>query len=281
MPRTDADKMSLGEHIDDLRKRLIRCVIALTLATTLCLLLHNYLFKAMFYPLAVATSGHAPHLYTRGLPEGFTTWFRVCLLAGVFLSSPYLLYQLWQFVAAGLYEHERKAVVHYFLPSVGLFCLGVLFFYIVVSPLVVHYFLTFNSSSFPSAPEVPEWAGKLVSHAGGEVDVTTAPAGGSLVQPLIGLNEYISFTASLSLVFGLAFQTPLVVIFLVRMGLVQPKVLRKFRKHIFFVIVVTAAIISPSPDVMTMLAMALPMYGLYEIGLLFAVRALKRKAGAA
>ena len=281
MPRSEADKMSLGEHIDDLRKRLIRCVIALTVTMIICFVMGDYLFKVMFYPLAVATNGHPPHLYVRALPEGFTTYFRVCLLAGLFLASPYLLYQLWQFIAAGLYEHERKAVSHFFLPSVGLFCLGVVFFYIVVSPLVVHYFLSFSSSSFPSAPQVPEWAGDLVRHTGGKIETATAPSGGSLVQPWLELGQYISFTASLSLVFGLAFQMPLVVIFLVRMGLVDPKMLRKLRKHIFFAIVVIAAIISPSPDVMTMLAMALPMYALYEIGLLIGVRALKRKASAA
>jgi Sec-independent protein secretion pathway component TatC len=151
----------------------------------------------------------------------------------------------------------------------------------VVSPLVVHYFLSFSSSSFPSAPQVPEWAGSLVNHTGGNIQATTAPAGGSLVQPWLELSQYISFTASLSLVFGLAFQTPLVVIFLVRMGLVDPKMLRRLRKHIFFAIVVIAAIISPSPDVMTMMAMALPMYALYEIGLLIGIRAKNRKAGAA
>ena len=253
----------------------------LALAMTVCFLLGDYLFKAMFYPLAVATNGHPPHLYVRALPEGFTTYFRVCLLAGVFLASPYLLYQLWQFIAAGLYENERKAVVRFFLPSVALFCLGVLFFYIVVSPLVVHYFLSFSSSSFPAAPRVPDWAGKLVGQGGIGAQAATAPSGGSLVQPWLELGEYISFTASLSLVFGLSFQTPLVVIFLARMGLVQPKILRKLRKHVFFIIVVAAAIITPTPDAVTMMAMALPMYALYEIGLLFAVRAEKRKAGAA
>jgi sec-independent protein translocase protein TatC len=127
---------------------------------------------------------------------------------------------------------------------------------------------------------VPDWAGELVRHTGGNIQTATAPAGDSLVQPWLGLGQYISFTASLSLVFGLAFQTPLVVIFLVRMGLVDPKMLRRLRKHIFFAIVVIAAIISPSPDVLTMLAMALPMYALYEIGLFVGIRALKRKTEA-
>ena len=262
--------MTLGEHFAELRKRLLRCVIGIAAGMILTFIFGREVFTVLFYPLSVATNGHPPPLRYLSLLEPFTTYFRVCLIVGTVAAGPYVLYQLWAFIAAGLYEHERKAISRYLVPSVLLFFTGVVFFFLIISPIVISFLLQFGSSSYPTPPAPPEWAIKLLPS--GVAMAASRPAGSSYVEPGLTLNEYISFTAQMSLVFGLAFQMPLVVIILARLGIVPVSVFKRFRKYVFMIIIVVSAVITPTPDALTMLAMALPMYLLYEIGLLIAPR---------
>jgi sec-independent protein translocase protein TatC len=247
----------------------LRAVLGAAAGVGVCLFFQDLLFKVLFWPLGVATGGRPPHLFYRSLAEPFTVWMQVVVISGLILSCPYGLYQMWRFISAGLYRDERRAVGRYVLPSVGLFLLGAAFFFVVISPVVVRWFLTFGEQTFPNPPVWgPDWLYKYVGGGAPPVRATTEP----YVQPILSLGDYIAFTAMLSLVFGLAFQMPLVVVFLVRTGLMEAQSLRKFRRYVLAAIVIAAAVITPTGDAITMLAMAAPMYLLYEVGLLAAGR---------
>ncbi len=274
MPEQEV-RMTLGEHLEELRSRLLRAIIGVVVGMVVCFFLGRYLFAVLFWPLNVATGGNAPRMYPRSLSEPFGTYLRVSLICGAILSSPYGLYQMWKFIAAGLYQRERRAVRRYLLPSVALFALGVVFFLVVVAPLVIGFFLNFASSSFPGPPNWGlDWLGRLLGRP--ELPASQPTAGGSYVQPWLSLGEYVSFVGMMCLVFGLGFQTPLVVMFLTRSGIVPVERLRRLRRYVFLVICIVSAIITP-PDVGSMIALAVPMYLLYELGLLVAAR--KPRAG--
>ncbi len=268
----DQAKMTIGEHFEELRRCLIRALLGVGVGMVLCLFFGDRLFQVIFWPLAVATGGNPPQLHPRTLQEGFATYLRVCLIAGAILASPYSLYQMWRFIAGGLFEHERRAVRRYLLPSMLLFLLGVMFLFVIVAPMVVRFFLHFTQDRFLDAPK---WGvGFFTKYllAGREVAATTRPVGsGGPVVPLLTLSDYVSFTAMMSLVFGLGFQTPLVVMFLGRSGMVSVGRMRSLRRYVFLVILVLSAFITP-PDPLSMVALAVPMYLLYELGLLVAVR---------
>ena len=265
----DNVRMSLGEHLEELRRCLIRALLGIAVGAGVCLLFFSRLMQVILWPLGAATAGNPPRLVYTSLAEPFTTYIRVSLIAGFILSSPYWLRQLWRFVAAGLYEHERRIVRRCVLPSVGLFLIGAAFYFVVISPYVVRWFLLFGQEVFPSPPAWgPDWYHRAVSGTA----PASQPAAGPYLQPMLSLNEYISFTVLSSAAFGLAFQTPLVVYVLARTGLVQLDTLRRFRRYVVVIILVAAAAITPTGDAVTMLALAGPMYLLYELGLLAARR---------
>lgn len=262
----DQPRMTVGEHIGELRRCLLRALLAVAGGMAVCLVFRKLLFQVISWPLAVATGGNPPHLYYLSPPEAFATLIKVCLITGAILASPYGLYQMWKFIAAGLYENERRAVRRYLLPSILLFAAGVAFFFVVVAPMVLRFFMVFAQQNFPApATWMVDWLGQPA--------MTTAPAavgdGGSYVQPTLRLTEYVSFVAVLSLVFGVGFQTPLVVLFLARSGIVPAAVMRRFRRHVLLIILILSAIITP-PDWVSMVALAGPMYLLYEAGLALA-----------
>jgi len=267
----DDARMTLGEHFGELRTSLLRAVIGVAAGMVVCFCFGTYLIKVMLWPLAVATAGDFPKLAYFTPSEYFTTYLRVALIAGAILASPYGLYQMWKFVASGLYDHERRAVRKYLPPSIFLFMLGVAFFLVVVAPMVMRFFIHFARTNYPAPPTwgVEFWSRILLG--GKAATAATAPAGhaGALFMPRAA--DYVSFVATLSFVFGLGFQTPLVVMFLGRSGLVPAETMRRSRRYVFLVIMVISAVVTPA-DVGSMVALAVPMYLLYEIGLLFAAR---------
>lgn len=272
MRSVEDSRMTLGEHFEELRIRLFRAALALLLGMGLCLAIGRYLLQAVQWPLAVATADQPLRLRTITVTEAFMTYLRVCLLAGAVLASPYMLHQMWQFIAAGLYEREQKAVRKYLLPSVTLFVTGVVFFMVVVAPLVIRFFVTFGYSSYPAPPA---WGVHWYSQHILRVAPTTAPAATQAAQaglePMLRVGEYISFVTTLGLVFGVAFQTPLVVLFLGRSGIVSVQRMRRVRRYVFLIICIVSAIVTPA-DVGSMIALAVPMYLLYELGLFAAAR---------
>ncbi|HNY78843.1 MAG: twin-arginine translocase subunit TatC [Sedimentisphaerales bacterium] len=178
-----------------------------------------------------------------GIPEAFTAYMKIAFISGLILTCPWVFYQLWMFVAAGLYAHERRYVRQAVPFSAALFIIGALFFLFVVAPLTLKFFLAFN-------------------------DIVGVAANWTL-------EKYISFVTVLMLVFGLAFQTPIAIFILVRTGLVALKTLREVRKYVILVTVIVAAVVTP-PDVISQIMLAIPLYALYELGLLLAHLSLKK-----
>jgi sec-independent protein translocase protein TatC len=185
-------------------------------------------------PLAMATKPWS--VRTLAAQEAFVMFFKAALGSAFILACPWVFYQLYSFVAVGLYAHERR-FVHMTIPfSVGLFLTGVAFCYFVMLPLMVRFLLSAN-----------EWMG---------------------LQPDIRLNEWVGFCVLLMLIFGATFQLPLLMLTLEKVGIVTYEGLASKRKISFFLIFVFAAVVTPTPDPFNQAVLAIPMYGLFEIGLL-------------
>lgn len=179
--------------------------------------------------------------------EAFVAYMKISFIAGLLLTCPWVFYQLWMFVAAGLYEHERHYVRSAVPFSAALFIAGALFFLFVVAPISLKFFLTF---------------GDLLGVASNWT-----------------LQRYISFVTVLMLVFGLGFQTPIAIFILARTGLVSLEALRGARKYVLLVVFIVAAVATP-PDVISQITLAIPLYALYELGMFLAQIAGKRAEAA-
>ncbi len=199
--------------------------------------------KIQVYPAYIASFGNQgealleskQYLTTLSAQEAFVVYFKVSILCGIVLSSPWILYQFWAFVGAGLYPHEKRYVGMMFWPSLILFVSGVLLCQFFVLPGAVRALLKFN-----------EFLG---------------------FDPDIRLNEWLGLALILPLVFGISFQTPLVMVFLNRIGIFTARDYASKWRHACFVLAFLSAILTPTPDAVTMLYMFVPMFGLYLIGI--------------
>ncbi len=167
--------------------------------------------------------------------ETFMIFFMVCLVTGLVIASPWVFYQIWEFIAAGLYRHERKYVLKFLPFSIGLFLGGVFLCFQFVLPFTLQFLLEFNV-----------WLG---------------------IEPTLRITDWISFATILPLVFGVCFQTPLLMLLLERIGIFTADTYRKNRRYAIVIIVVAAAVITPTGDPFTLSLLAIPMYALYELGI--------------
>ncbi len=227
------DKAPFTAHLDELRKRLIRCFIAVGVGFVAAFGFKEQLFKILVRPLVSVMKEGQTLIYT-GLPEAFFTYLKVALLAGLILASPVLIYQFWMFVAPGLYRKERRILVPIVLLSSFFFIGGALFGYFIVFPWGFKFFLGFATET---------------------------------IRPLPSMKEYFGFAAKMLLAFGLVFELPLVLTFLARLGIVSVDFLKKNRKYALLLFFAGAAILTP-PDVVTQVMMALPLIVLYEISII-------------
>jgi sec-independent protein translocase protein TatC len=179
--------------------------------------------------------GKRPTLATMSVAEGMLVYFKVALVCGLVLSSPWVFWQIWSFVAAGLYAHEKRPVYAYLPFSVGLFLAGVLVCQFLVMPKAVEALLWFN-----------EWLD---------------------FEPDLRLNEWLGFAIFMPVVFGISFQTPLVMLFLERLGVLRVEAYRGKRRLAWFLLAVFAAVASPSTDWVSMVFLWVPMCLLYELGI--------------
>jgi sec-independent protein translocase protein TatC len=173
---------------------------------------------------------------TLGPLEGITILFLVCTITGLVITSPWVFYQVWAFVAAGLYRHERHYVLKFLPVSLGLFLAGVFLCFFCVLPVTLGFLLQINV-----------WLN---------------------IEPSLRLSEWMGFATILPLVFGICFQTPLVMLFLERIGILTAEDFRKKRKFAILIMVVVAALVTPGPDVFSQCMLAVPMIALYELGIL-------------
>ena len=237
------DKIPLTSHLEELRKRLIVCFIAVGAGFILSYGFKEKLFQILTYPLISVMKTDGTLIFT-GLPEAFFTYLKVSFLTGFILSAPVILYEFWVFVAPGLYHKERRLLLPVVFFSSLFFIAGALFGYFVVFPFGFKFFLGFATET---------------------------------IKPLISMREYLSFAAKLLIAFGLAFELPIVVTFLSRLGIVTVDFLKKNRKYALLLSFVCSAILTP-PDVITQIMMALPLMILYEMGIYSAMFFGRKKA---
>lgn len=223
----------LMSHLLELRTRLLRAVVCVTIVAVPCLYFSNPLFELVAAPL-VAKLPADGQLIGTSVTSGFMAPFKLALFVALFISIPYALYQAWAFVAPGLYRGEKRFAVPLLLSSVILFYVGILFAYILVFPVMFAFF------------------------------AQTAPSG---VAMMTDISSYLDFVLVMFLAFGIAFELPVVVMMLVLMGIVSVAALKQNRAYVLLGIFVIAALLTPA-DAISMCMMAVPMYLLYEAGLL-------------
>ncbi len=224
------------ERLEDLRNRLIKSFIAAMVGFLACYAFSKDLFKLMMAPLVEAIPPDSHLIYT-SLPEAFFTYVKVAFVAGLFLVSPYISYQIWRFITPGLYESEQKHIALIAVLSAVFFVCGALFGYFIVFPFGFEFFMGFADD---------------------------------MIKPLPGLREYFSFSVKLLLAFGLIFELPLFIFFLARLGLVTADYLRKKRRYAILLAFIVGAILTP-PDGVTQILMAVPLIILYEISIYVAL----------
>ncbi len=313
-PSFDPDdfRMSIGDHLEELRTRVLRGFLGLFVAVIVCMLFGERVIVFFCAPLVRELLKHDinPQTYYTEITSAFMTYLKISLICALALAGPWMLYQLWCFVASGLYPHERKTVTKYIPLSIGLLTLGMVFVYVLVLPWTIRFLLDFggelpqplgksattqvspeNVLRFPEIPGDPEkplsgqyWfntdEGRLKLYVRGQVRaITLQPTG--LTAPMIGLSDYIDLVIVMMVTFGLAFQLPLVVMAVVAIGVVDTGWLRRSRRYVYFAMTIIAAIMAPADVVTAMLALLFPLILLYELGIVLSVRIERRRARAA
>lgn len=242
LPGVDEDpvenyRMPLLEHLVELRTRVVRALAAMLICCIGCMVFAEDIWALLVQPMndALAATGRGTMAMTTAM-EGFLTMLKVAGLAGLLLSSPYVFWQAWQFVAPGLYPHEKKPILPLVLSSTLLFALGTAFGYFGIFKYAFPYFLDFA---------------------------------GEDVQAVLSIDAYLGMATKLLLAFGISFQLPIVVYFLARIGLIDARdMIGGFRYSVVGIFVV-AAILTP-PDVVSQLMMAAPLIVLYGVGIIIA-----------
>jgi sec-independent protein translocase protein TatC len=270
-------RMSLGEHLEELRKRIFRSVLVLSIAFGAAWWFKEEIAHWMLWPyrtaaqqinadilaqheaeLALPGSKHKrsdfflsddpqdkrmrdaiderPVMF--GIGESFFFVLNNSLYFAVFIGSPFVLWQIWQFVGAGLYRHEKRAILKVFPASVLLFLSGVVFCFFLIIPTGMYY-----------------------------LSITLPP---EMVRQMTNLEKYTSFLTTMCLAMGAVFQLPIVMIFASRMGLIEPSTYSKYRPHFIIVALFIAAVLTPGPDWISQVLMTAPMLVLYEIGIVVA-----------
>jgi len=241
-------RMSFWIHLTELRKRIVYSVIAIGIGFVACfnfsedilgvLLLpmnSTMTFLASFPFLHFEPNKTTQDLYFTTLIEPIMSHLKIGFIAGIMLMVPVILYQVWMFISPGLLARERKYVSQFVFFATLFFYIGVLFCFFLLLPFAVQFLATYKTEH---------------------------------LKPIIKLADYIDFTLKFMLAAGAVFELPLLMIILGRMGIISPDILTKFRKYAFLVSFIIGALVTPTPDVFNMTLMSLPIYVLYEIGIL-------------
>jgi sec-independent protein translocase protein TatC len=234
--------MPFMSHLEELRKRLVACAIAVGAGFVVAYIFSERLFQYLVTPLKQVMP-EGDHLIFTNLPEMFFAYLKVAFIAALFGTAPFIFYQLWLFIAPGLYQKEKKLVLPFVISSTILFVGGALFGYFVVFPFGFKFFIGFSNEFVKAFPSV---------------------------------KQYLSLSIKLLIAFGLVFELPVVIFFLTKIGLVTPELLKKKRKYAILLTFVMGAILTP-PDVITQCMMAGPLIILYEVGILVSRMAYKKK----
>lgn len=229
----EGTRMALWEHLDELRGGIIRVLLAVGLG--LCLT-YNYADRLMRFleqPLLDVLPKGQAKLYFTGVADKFMVYLKVSILASVVITAPYLLYEIWRFIAPALYKKEKRFVAPFLICGTLAFFSGMAFSYLIVIPYGYKFLIEFGADS-PTE------------------------------QAIITLAEYFDLTIKMLLALGLVFELPVVMVLLGKIGIVRADFLKSYRRHAFLGISVGAAILTPSPDAFTLVLVMVPLYLLYE-----------------
>ena len=235
MPRPHPDRMSFLEHLEELRVRLIHSMIALCVTTAICWTWHEEIFHFLTQPLRKAYPD-IKFIYT-GPSESLVLYMKMSFFVGIFVAAPYILYQVWAFIAPGLYAHEKAYALPFILFGTIFFIGGGAFGHFYMFPVTFKFLGSFGGTDMQFLPKV---------------------------------DEYFEFYSWFLLGLGLVFQIPVVIFVLARIGIVTPGFLMRQFKFAVLASFIVAAIVTPSADVVNQTMLALPMMGLYLLGVLVA-----------
>ena len=240
--------MSFLEHLEELRRRIIYCIVAITVGFFACWSYADNIFGLMQRPImeALRRNGMAEKLVYLSPTEPFNLYLKISALAGLFLTSPFVLYQVWMFISPGLYRNEKRYAVPFMVSTITLFTCGGYFGYKIVYPRALDFLIHF----------------------------------GRQFQPMITIGEYTQLFLSIVLGMGLIFEMPILIFFLSLMGIVSPSFMWKHFRYAILIIFVIAAIVTPTPDIVNMCIFAAPMLALYvfSIGVAWVVHPKQRQA---
>ncbi len=229
----DEQKQPLTSHLQELRKRLILSFISVAVGFVICYAFSQPLFDILSRPLLKMMPSGSSLIFT-SVAEAFFTYMKVAFIAGIILASPFVLFQIWAFVAPGLYRHEKRYVIPFVAAGSFFFVLGILFAYFVAIPVGFNFLLGYATD---------------------------------FIKPMPSMKEYLSFSIKFLLAFGLVFEFPVVLVLLARIGVVDAKTMARHRKYAILLIFIFAAVMTP-PDIISQLLMAIPLMGLYELSIM-------------
>jgi len=239
------EKLAFTEHLEELRKRLITCIIAIACGFGASYYFADRIFRFIAAPLAKQLPLGSTFIFT-GLTDAFFTYMKLSFYAGILFASPVILHQIWHFVAPGLYENEKRYAVPFIFLGTLLFLIGIAFGYYIVFPVAFQFFVSYTTDSIKILPSI---------------------------------KEYLSFSCSFLLAFGVIFEIPIFLFFLEKIGIVKVNQLRSNRKYAVLVAFIIGAVLTPTPDVVNQTLMAVPIIILYEISILM-IRLLGKKKAA-
>jgi sec-independent protein translocase protein TatC len=240
--------MGFLDHLEELRQRLVYSIIAVAIGFGACWGFRERIYGLMQQPImdALRANGMSDKLVYLNPIEPFNLYLKIAALAGLFLTSPFVLYQVWMFISPGLYRHEKRYVMPFMFSTIALFVAGGVFGYRIVYPRALDFLIEF----------------------------------GKQFQPMITIGEYTSLFLSIVLGMGLVFELPILIFFLALMGIVSARFMWKNFRYAILLIFVAACIVTPSPDVLSVCIFASPMVALYglSIGIAWMVHPQQRKA---
>ena len=241
---------SFVEHLTELRSRLVKSIIYLFIFFVICYFFAENIYGFLVEPYAEAVKDDEVNrrLIFTALQETFITYLKVAFFAAMFISSPIILTQIWKFIAPGLYKNEKRALLPYLIATPTLFLLGGMLVYYLVMPLMIKFFLSFE---------------------------TSAQINSLAIQLEPKVNEYLSLIMRLIFAFGISFQLPVLLSLLARVGFIDSEYLKKRRKYVIIIIFVVAAILTP-PDPITQIGLGIPLLILYELSIL-SVKIIEKK----